>query len=274
MVPKVQPGMGGTPKIIASNRLNIVCLERPTPDLMDHMFYTVTKFAWNPTDMVPRPYFTPEMGWDSTTQENTFGRKGQARDEETKITLPWPHTDGSPVTLGFGTCQDVLVDKHPTERMVVFCGSGTPFMRLPNDAVRDLPMTYPFLLNDKKSWSVIPRASFKIPPDFQKQTQARLREDQLYAAGYYQFLNVAPIGAPNVAGNFADLYNSDGTAHAVQDRKSMASCYLNPPPIESNAAAFTAALANESPILVSTTLPTVPLFKYTDVLPIPPARKV
>lgn len=169
------------------------------------------------------------------------------------------------------------MNKHPTERMVVLCGSGTPFMRLPDDSVRDLPMTYPFLLNDKKSWSVIPRASFKIPPDFQKQMQARLREDQLYAAGYYQFLNVAPIRTPNVAGNFADLYNSDGTAHAVQDRKNMASCYLNPLPIESNPAAFTAALANESPILVSTAptaLPTVPLFKYTAVLPIPPARKV
>lgn len=146
-------------------------------------------------------------------------------------------------------------------------------MRLLDDSVRDLPMTYPFLLNDMKSWSMMPRASFKIPRDFQKQTQARFREDQLYAAGYYQFLNVAPIGAPNVADNFADLYNSDGTAYAVKDRKSMDSCYLTPLPIDSNPA----ALANETPILVLTTptaLPTVPLFKYTAVLPIPPARKV
>ena len=123
---------------------------------------------------------------------------------------------------------------------------------------------------------MIPRASFKIPSDFQKQTQVRFREDQLYAASYYQFLNVAPIGAPNVADNFADLYNPDGGPHAVKDRKGMGSCYLDPLPIESSPAAFTAALENKTPILVSTTptaLPTVPLFKYTAILPIPPARK-
>jgi uncharacterized protein (DUF1800 family) len=138
-------------------------------------------------------------------------------------------------------------------------------MRVPNNSVPDLPMTYPFLLNDKKSWSVTPRASFKIPPDFTKQTQGRLRDDQLHAACYYQFLNVPPIGAPSVADNFADRYNPDGTPHATQDRKNMASCYLHPLPIESNPAAFATALANQDPILVSTTptaLPTVPLFKY------------
>lgn len=192
------------------------------------------------------------------------------RNVETKITLPWTHSDDTPIVLGLGTCQDVLVDEHPTERMVIFCGSGTPFMRVP--VVQNLPMTYPFLLNDRQSWSVAQPAPIRKPPTFAP-TPGRLRLDQLQSAGYYQFLNAAPGGAPSVAQNHADLYNADGTPHATQDRPSMAQCYLHPALHESDTTLFANAIANQTPILVSTTAAAVPLFKYTDVLPLPPVRK-
>jgi hypothetical protein len=149
MVPQVDPGKNSPPKIVANNRLNIVCLKSATPGATNPTHYTVTKFAWNAVDTVREQLFTRERGWNSTTQERLFGDPAKPRNEETKITLPWHDVNNTPVVLGFGTCQDVLVDQHLTEHMVIFCGSGTPFMRVPE--VVNLPMTYPFLLNDTKS---------------------------------------------------------------------------------------------------------------------------
>jgi hypothetical protein len=183
MVPQMDLGKGGPPKIAANNRLNIVCLESATSGALNHMFATVTKFDNNrAADRVP-PIFTQQEGWDSTTQASTFGKLNRPRNDETKFKVPWNDDGNEPVFLGFGTCQDVLVDKHPTERMVIFCGSGTPFMREPE--VKGLPMSYPFLLNDSQSWSVTAPAR-NISP-ISAETTVKLRKDQLQAAGYYQF---------------------------------------------------------------------------------------
>jgi hypothetical protein len=262
MVSLVEPGINGPQKIVANNRLNVICVGSPMPDSKAHV-HTITKFAWNPVaDMVKEELFTSETAWDSISQANIFGMEGKRRSDHTQITLPWSDKDDSPVVLGFGTCQDVRVDQHLTERMVILCGSGTPFIRLPE--AKDLPMSYPFLLNDTQSWSVYPSIA-----------KERLRSDQLQSAGYYQFLPKRPDDLQSIAEKFANIPEPSRVPRSQVDRPNMSECYLYPTPHESNQALFAAAIKNETTILVSTTaahMPQAPLFKYTDVLPLPPAR--
>jgi hypothetical protein len=148
-------------------------------------------------------------------------------------------------------------------------------------------MTYPFLLNDKLSWSTQPPQPIRAnAPD----VVGALRKDQLSAAGYYQFLAVPP-GTPNVAANYAEWLNSDGSLHQTQDRPEMAHCYLSPATVPSIPGSvntdvpidvavpgseipvsFHDAIAHEKAILVSTTQAAVPLYQYTPAQPFPPSR--
>ena len=208
---------------MATNRLSVLYRTTPTIESGAFQIRTITKFGWNPNDQAMRPIFTPGKAWDARTQDMILGEPRKLRFEETQLELPWKHADGSPVILGFGTCQDVLVDSHQHERLVILCGSGTPFMRRPN--IPGLPMTYPFLLNDKLSWSTQPPQPIRAnAPD----VVGALRRDPLSAAGYYQFLAVSP-GTPDVAANYAEWLNSDGSLHQTQDRPEMAHCYLHQP---------------------------------------------
>lgn len=267
MVPQV--ALNGQQRIVANNRLNIVCRKSATPDPLKFRISTVTKFENSPVDSVPI-VFTAENGWNDNTGAMIFGTLTRSRDVETKFQLLWTDADNDPVILGLGTCQDVRVDKHPTNRMVIFCGLGTPFMRKPD--VEGLPMPYPFLLNDSQSWSVTPPALIKAPNA--NPTAGGLRKDQLQAAGYYQFSNAPPApGAQSVAQTFADIWEagltSQSVLHSEKDRPSMAQCYFHPTPHESDPASFTTARTHQTPILVSTTAVSVPLFKYTDPVALP-----
>ncbi len=172
------------------------------------------------------------------------------------------------MTLGFGTCQDVGWDPHPTERLVIICGSGAPYCRPPELDVPNLPMTYPFLLNDALSWLTDP-----VPPG-QVSTKA-----QLWAAGYYQFLDVAP-GTLSVLKSFDKNPAAQRNGFRTSNR-SMEQCYLHPPTLkpDQGARTFAGALAagaahsGYSPrILTSTNAPQLSLYQCTGVLPLPPAR--
>lgn len=70
--------------------------------------------------------------------------------------------------------------------------------------------------------------------------------------------------------NFADILEADlsdrSVLHAAKDRPSIAQCYLNPTPHESDPASFT---THQTPILASTTAAATPLFKYTDPIALP-----
>jgi hypothetical protein len=149
-------------------------------------------------------------------------------------------------------------------------------------------MTYPFLLNDKLSWSTQPRQPIRMnTPD----VLGALRKDELSVAGYYQFLAVPP-GTPSVAANYAEWLNSDGSLHQVQDRPEMANCYLSPATVQSIPGSaitdvpidvtvpgseipvsFHDAITHQKAILVSTTQAAVPLYQYTPAQLFPPSRE-
>jgi hypothetical protein len=243
MVPLVEPGTNGPQKIGANNRLSIVYFENHPPAAKSHV-HTVTKFAWNDADMANPVLFTPETVWES----------GTARNDHTQITLPWSDKEGSPVVLGFGTCQDVLHDSHPSDHIVIFCGSGTPLPRRPENEVP--PMKHPFLLNDMNSWSVYPSI-----------IKGKLRTDQLYSAGYYQFLAAPPDGIQSIKQRFENTGPS-GVSSSGFGRPEMSQYYLYPTPHESDPTSFADAIKNQTRITVSTTAEKMPLFKYTEILPL------
>ena len=258
-------GQPEEPRFIGTNRLSIVSTDSPSAR-------TVTKFRWDTTDSA-KGLFMPDKEWD-TNGNPTFNAPGTLKNQrstEIQVGLPWKETDGHSVILGFGTCQDVAWDNHPIERVVILCGSGTPFMRTPEAAVPDLPMTYPFTVNDAKSWWTEP-----APPDQDVLTS------HLWAAGFYQFDPVGlPHGAVSVRATFVNAQKGGSTRLQAPgfrlSNKSMDVCYLYPSTIQHDQGArtFADALAHGdtgNPILTKSEGPEVSLYQSTPVLPLPPPR--
>jgi hypothetical protein len=140
-------------------------------------------------------------------------------------------------------------------------------MRKPD--VEGLLMSYPFLLNDSQSWSVTPPALIKALNA--NPTAGRLRKDRLQAAGCRLLPIFQCASGSRGAERCAKLCRHMGGGpywpvcpSLRKDRPSMAQCYLHPTPHESDPASFTTARTHQTPILVSKTAVSVPLFKYTD----------
>jgi hypothetical protein len=93
-----QVALNGQQRIVANNRLNIVCCESATPDPLKIRISTVTKFENSPVDSVPM-VFAAENDWNANTGAMTFGTPTRSRDVETKFQLPWTDADNDPVIL-------------------------------------------------------------------------------------------------------------------------------------------------------------------------------
>lgn len=174
----------------------------------------------------------------------------------TRIEFPhWTKTDPTigpppgnvtyPLALGFATCDDLIRVNVPNIHILIISGSGSPFAY-----VGRLDLRHSFLMNDLLSWNNDPLIG----------TNTKFKY-QLWAAGYYRFIDQDPQLAP-LPESVADTFRGQREGrlapgfgagdHIKKMDDSMSRCYH-----WSNPEAGTPPASNPG---------------YTEVIPIPPRK--